>query len=67
MPGYFDTEGAQAFGLRGSEAEARLLAATPLAKRAGLPSDLSPVAVFLASAASGWMTGEILTVSGGLR
>ena len=67
MPGYFDTEGARTFGIKGSEAEARLLAATPLAKRPGLPSDLSPVAVFLASAASAWMTGEILTVSGGLR
>lgn len=67
MPGYFDTEGARAFGIKGSEAEARLLAATPLAKRPGHPSDLSPVAVFLASPRSAWMTGEILTVSGGLR
>jgi 3-oxoacyl-[acyl-carrier protein] reductase len=67
MPGYFDTEGARAFGIKGSEAEARLVAATPLAKRPGHPSDLSPVAVFLASAASAWVRGEILTVSGGLR
>jgi 3-oxoacyl-[acyl-carrier protein] reductase len=67
MPGYFDTEGARTFGIKGSEVEARLVAATPLAKRPGHPSDLSPVAVFLASVASAWMTGEILTVSGGLR
>lgn len=67
MPGYYDTEGARAFGIAGSEAEARLIAATPLDKRPGRPSDLSPVALFLASAASAWMTGEILTVSGGLR
>ncbi|SDR97469.1 SDR family NAD(P)-dependent oxidoreductase [Bradyrhizobium canariense] len=67
MPGYYDTEGARSFGMPGSEAEARLMAATPLEKRAGRPSDLSPVALFLASAASSWMTGEILTVSGGLR
>jgi 3-oxoacyl-[acyl-carrier protein] reductase len=33
MPGYFDTEGARSFGLAGSEAEARLLAATPLGSR----------------------------------
>jgi len=66
MPGYVDTEGARAFGLPGSEAEARLIAATPLG-RAGRPSDLADVALFLASAASQWMTGEILTVSGGLR
>lgn len=67
MPGYVDTEGARAFGLPGSPAEARLIAATPLEKRPGRPADLSPVALFLASAASAWMTGEILTVSGGLR
>jgi 3-oxoacyl-[acyl-carrier protein] reductase len=67
MPGYFDTEGARTFGIKGSDAEARLLAATPLGKRPGLPGDLSPVALFLASSASAWMTGEILTVSGGLR
>lgn len=67
MPGYVDTEGARAIGVQGSEREARLLAATPLAKRPGHPADLSPVAVFLASPAAAWMTGEILTVSGGLR
>jgi 3-oxoacyl-[acyl-carrier protein] reductase len=67
MPGYFDTEGARAFGVRGSEAESRLLAATPLEKRPGRPEDINPVALFLASTASAWMTGEIVTVSGGLR
>lgn len=67
MPGYFDTEGARAFGIKGSEAEARLLAATPLGKRPGQSSDISPVVLFLASAASAWMTGEILSVAGGLR
>jgi 3-oxoacyl-[acyl-carrier protein] reductase len=67
MPGYFDTEGARALGLPGSDAEARLVAATPLEKRPGRPSDLSPVALFLASRDSAWMTGEIVTVSGGLR
>lgn len=65
MPGYFDTEGARAIGVKGSEQEAHLIAGTPLEKRPGRPSDLSPVAIFLASSASGWMTGEILTVSGG--
>jgi len=65
MPGYFDTEGARAFGIKGTEAEIQLLAATPLEKRPGHPSDLSPVAIFLASGASAWKTGEILTVSGG--
>jgi 3-oxoacyl-[acyl-carrier protein] reductase len=66
MPGYFNTEGARAFWISGTDVEARLLAATPLANRPGRPSDLIPVAIFLASASS-WMTGEILTVSGRLR
>ena len=39
---------------------------TPLA-RMGKPEDVAPVAVFLASEDSAWMTGEILLVSGGLR
>jgi 3-oxoacyl-[acyl-carrier protein] reductase len=67
MPGYFDTEGARSFGLPGSEAEAQLLAGTPLEKRPGRSSDIDPVALFLASSGSAWMTGEIVTVSGGLR
>ena len=67
MPGYYDTEGSRALGVKGSEQEAHLIATTPLAKRAGHPADLSPVAVFLASHGSSWMTGEILTVSCGLR
>ena len=67
MPGYFDTEGARAIGVKGSELEARLIAATPLEKRPGHPSDLSPVALFLASQASSWVTGEIITVAGGQR
>jgi 3-oxoacyl-[acyl-carrier protein] reductase len=67
MPGYYATEGAQTFGVPGSAAEERLIAATPLAKRPGRPEDLSPVALFLASPASAWMTGEVLTVSGGMR
>lgn len=67
MPGYVDTEGARATGLAGTPAEARLLDATPLARRPGLPEDIAPAALFLASRAAGWITGEILTVSGGLR
>jgi len=67
MPGYFDTEGARSFGVKGTDEEAQLLAATPLEQRPGHPSDLAPVAIFLAAPASAWITGEILTVSGGLR
>src|SRR5260221_13246789 len=64
-----DTEGARAFGVRGTGHGGRSPVACrhPLEKRPGCPSNLSRVALFLASPASAWMTGEILTVSGGLR
>lgn len=41
-------------------------AVTPLG-RIGQPDDIAPVVVFLASPDSGWITGESLYVSGGLR
>jgi 3-oxoacyl-[acyl-carrier protein] reductase len=39
---------------------------TPL-RRIGQPEDIAPAVVFLASAESAWITGETLTISGGLR
>jgi 3-oxoacyl-[acyl-carrier protein] reductase len=65
-PGGVDTEGFQIAGLAGSDFEKQLVAETPLG-RVGLPGDIGPVAAFLASADSGWITGETLVVSGGLR
>jgi 3-oxoacyl-[acyl-carrier protein] reductase len=65
-PGGVDTEGFQTAGLAGSDFEKQLVAETPLG-RVGLPGDIGPVAAFLASADSGWITGETLVVSGGLR
>ena len=41
------------------------VARTPLG-RTGRPDDIAPVAVFLASDESRWVTGDTLTVSGGL-
>ena len=35
--------------------------------RTGQPQDIAPIAVFLASSDSGWLTGETLLASGGLR
>jgi 3-oxoacyl-[acyl-carrier protein] reductase len=35
-------------------------------RRLGQPDDIARVAVFLASADSGYMTGQVLTVDGGL-
>jgi 3-oxoacyl-[acyl-carrier protein] reductase len=65
-PGGVETEGAQAIGIIGSEFQKQMVAETPLG-RFGQPEDIAPVAVFLASADSGWLTGEILVASGGYR
>ena len=67
-PGATATEGARAAGVIGvgSDFEKQLLAMTPLG-RIGQPSDIGRVAVFLASDESGWLTGEIILASGGLR
>jgi len=64
-PGLVATEGTVTAGFIGSEAEQGLVAQTPLG-RTGRPSDIASVAVFLASEASGWLTGELLFTSGGL-
>jgi 3-oxoacyl-[acyl-carrier protein] reductase len=50
----------------GSDFQKQMVAQTPLG-RFGQPEDIAPVAVFLASDASAWLTGEILRASGGLR
>ena len=44
----------------------QLEAQTPLG-RIAQPDDIAPIAVFLASGDSGWLTGETLLASGGLR
>jgi 3-oxoacyl-[acyl-carrier protein] reductase len=63
-PGLVETEGAHALGAIGSEFEKQAVANTPLG-RIGQPEDIARVAVFLASDASGWLTGERLTAAGG--
>ncbi len=65
-PGVVDTEGTRAQGIPGSDFEKQLSAQTPLG-RIGQPGDVAPVAVFLASAESAWVTGQILLASGGLQ
>jgi 3-oxoacyl-[acyl-carrier protein] reductase len=65
-PGLVHTEGVRAQGLAGSDFEKQLVAQTPLG-RAGQPADIGPIAVFLASDDSGWLTGETLIASGGMR
>jgi 3-oxoacyl-[acyl-carrier protein] reductase len=63
-PGGVETEGLHDMGVIGSEFEKQMVARTPLG-RLGQPDDIASVAVFLASAASGWMTGETIAVGGG--
>lgn len=67
-PGATLSEGTQAAGLYGvdSEFERRLVDMTPLG-RIGTPADIAKVATFLASDDSGWLTGEVILASGGLR
>jgi len=65
LPGIVETEGSRSGGFIGSEMEARLVATTPLG-RTGQPDDIAKVAVFLASDEAGWITGEKISVSGGV-
>ena len=64
-PGITDTEGAITAGLIGSDMETQMVSGTPLG-RVGRPEDMAKVAVFLASDDSAWVTGERITVAGGL-
>ncbi|RAJ92257.1 3-oxoacyl-[acyl-carrier protein] reductase [Larkinella arboricola] len=63
-PGMTETEGTRE-AIRGSDLEKQMLAITPLG-RLGQPEDIAKVAVFLASDEAAWVTGERITVAGGL-
>jgi 3-oxoacyl-[acyl-carrier protein] reductase len=65
-PGLVETEGTHTIGFIGGEWQKTREAQTPLG-RTGQPSDIAPVAVFLATDDSRWLTGELLLASGGLR
>ena len=65
-PGMVETEGVRSMGIIGSDFQVQFESQTPLG-RIGQPQDIAPIAVFLASADSGWLTGETLLASGGLR
>ena len=65
LPGSVETEGTHTAGITGSDFEKVLIANTPLS-RMGQPEDIAKVAVFIASDDSGWITGEKLSVSGGI-
>jgi 3-oxoacyl-[acyl-carrier protein] reductase len=65
-PGMVDTEGVRAGGYAEGEFRKQTESQTPLG-RIGETKDIAPAVVFLASPESGWITGETLRVSGGLR
>lgn len=65
-PGGVETEGTHSAGIIGSDFARQMVSRTALG-RIGQPEDIAPVAVFLASADSGWLTGEIIRASGGFQ
>jgi len=65
-PGMVETDGLHAAGISESDFRKSIEAQTPLG-RIGQPQDIAPLAVFLASSDSSWITGESFYVSGGLR
>lgn len=66
LPGATETEGATNAGVtRGSDYEKMFIAHTPLGRR-GQPEDIAKTAVFLASDDAAWITGEQISVSGGM-
>jgi 3-oxoacyl-[acyl-carrier protein] reductase len=65
-PGVVETEGTVSGGFIGSDFEKELARQAPLG-RTGRVGDIATIAVFLASEDSGWLTGEQLLATGGLR
>lgn len=63
-PGLILTEGVQQAGIAGSDFETQAVAETPLG-RAGQPQDVATTAVFLASDAAGWLSGQTIYAAGG--
>lgn len=65
-PGLVETEGTTSNGNIGSDFEKWLITQVPL-RRTGRVTDISPIAVFLASDDSACLTGELLLATGGAR
>ncbi|MHB8214566.1 MAG: glucose 1-dehydrogenase [Candidatus Sulfotelmatobacter sp.] len=64
-PGHTETEGNATAGTFEGGAGVALAAKTPLG-RLGRVTDIAPLAVFLASDESAWITGEVIRAAGGL-
>jgi 3-oxoacyl-[acyl-carrier protein] reductase len=65
-PGVVETEGTHTGGIIGSDFEKALIAQAPLGRSAQV-GDIAPIAVFLASDDSAWLTGEQFLATGGIR
>jgi 3-oxoacyl-[acyl-carrier protein] reductase len=65
-PGMVETEGTHRTGLAEGDSRTKTEAQTPLG-RIGKPQDIAPMAVFLASNDSAWLTGESIYITGGFR
>lgn len=65
-PGIVETEGTHSAGFIGSDFHKEAEKQAPLG-RIGQPNDIATIATFLASEDSGWLTGEVLLASGGIR
>jgi 3-oxoacyl-[acyl-carrier protein] reductase len=65
-PGMVETEGTLTGGMLGSDLEKSLITQAPLG-RTGKVGEIAPIAVFLASDDSAWLTGEQLLATGGIR
>ena len=65
-PGMVETEGTHSAGFFGCVFEKDAVKGTPLG-RIGQPDDIAEVALFLASDASRWVTGERIEIGGGIR
>jgi len=63
-PGMIETEGLNTAGMAQSDFRKMIEAQTPLG-RIGQVDDIAPVAAFLASSDSAWITGETIRVAGG--
>jgi len=63
-PGMIETEGFHAAGIAESDFRKQTEAQTPLG-RIGQPQDIAPMAVFLASSDSAWITGQSFYINGG--
>ncbi len=65
-PGLIETEGTHANGVMGSDFQTWNEQQTPLG-RIGQAADIASIVAFLASADAGWVTGENILGSGGMR